>query len=148
MRTIALALLLSLSQLGCGALPQILQALPQVVKLASGIAESSQLLTLLGGEADAVFPEGAPGEFTQALQSARATLHALQAAQLAEQSGRPADVRRALDAFRAAFVALRMTASRLGIIRPDGSLANIRPSGTSFGGTPVYLFPTPALLQD
>jgi hypothetical protein len=42
-----------------------------------------------------------------------------------------------------------MTASRLGIIRPDGTLAHTRRVGTTFGGpAPTYVFPTPALLQD
>lgn len=144
---ILLAFLLTLP--GCAAVPHLLKYLPQVVKLASGIAESSDLLTLLDGEAQSVYPAGTPAEFKQALQAARATLHALRAAQLAADNGQGPEVERALHAFRAAFVALRMAASRLGIIKPDGTLAHTRPhTGPSFGGPAVYVFPTPLLLRE
>ncbi len=129
----------------CAALPSLL---PKIVQGIGAAAEAAQLLTLLENEAEAVYPGAVPPEFSQALQATRATLHALQAAQLASESGDGPAYQRALQAFRAAFVQLRMAASRLGIIRPDGTLAHTRASGTSFGGAPAYVFPTPRLLQE
>jgi hypothetical protein len=128
----------------------LLRAIPQLLKLGGGIVEAAQAIRQLDTEARRLYPQGAPRDFTDALQICEAAVAALQVAQIAASDVGDPRIRQAIDAFRVAFVELRMAASRHGIIAPDGSIPGVGRVGDSFAGpTPTpYLFTEPYLLTD